>query len=154
MRKLTKKEAIDMGLPIIKQTMTFPVFKEAYNSFLQKNIFENRTLWGYFENNILIGFSGIYICPETKKAWLSYTSVLPSQQNKGIGSIILSFIEKKAIQKGFEQLFIETYASRTYRKANKFYLKNGYQEYERIENYIGKTAGIFYRKTLINHQVQ
>jgi ribosomal protein S18 acetylase RimI-like enzyme len=80
----------------------------------------------------------------TGRAELKRIRVEPDFQGRGYGQTMLSYLEGRAVELGFEVLHLDT--SETQKAAKRLYLKNGYHETER-KQWQGMTV-IFYEKNL------
>ncbi|WP_313386216.1 GNAT family N-acetyltransferase [Chishuiella sp.] len=67
---------------------------------------------------------------------------------KGIGEIILNYLEEKAKSLDYITIWLET--RKLNHEACQFYLKNGYQKIENYGKYIGNDKAICFGKKLIN----
>jgi ribosomal protein S18 acetylase RimI-like enzyme len=81
-----------------------------------------------------------YICygsaPMTQGTFdLYWIAVDPDSQEKGVGSNLLSFLEKVVKAEGGRMILADTSTIPQYEKTRKFYLKNGFQEVARIPDY-------------------
>jgi ribosomal protein S18 acetylase RimI-like enzyme len=70
--------------------------------------------------------------------------VHPNHLRKGFGQAVLSALEEKARYLGYTKLILDTTALQT--AAQKFYLKNGYEEIKRGK--LGRFDLIYYKKDL------
>jgi len=102
-------------------------------------------------DDVLCGLVGLhyYRWGPVENAWLSWFAVHPDVQGKGLGSFLISEIEKKAVESGYRKLFVETYNSAEFEKARNFYIKMGYSKSGEIEDYLpDNTAMIVFKKNL------
>ena len=81
-----------------------------------------------------------YICyglsPMTSGTFdLYWIAVDPDFQEKGIGSKLLSFLEEVVKAEGGRMILADTSTIPQYEKTQRFYLKNGFQEVARIQDY-------------------
>ena len=81
-----------------------------------------------------------YICygsaPMTQGTFdLYWIAVDPDSQEKGVGSDLLSFLEKVVRAEGGRMVLADTSTIPQYEKTRKFYLKNGFEEVARIRDY-------------------
>jgi len=81
-----------------------------------------------------------YICygpaPMTQGTFdLYWVAVDPDSQEKGVGSKLLSFLEKVVKAEGGRMILADTSTIPQYERTRKFYLKNGFQEEGRIRDY-------------------
>ena len=81
-----------------------------------------------------------YICygltPMTRGTFdLYWIAVDPDFQKRGVGSKLLSFLEEVVKAEGGRMILADTSTIPQYEKTQKFYLKNGFQEVARIQDY-------------------
>ena len=81
-----------------------------------------------------------YICygptPMTQGTFdLYWIAVDPDFQEQGVGSRLLSFLEKAVKAEGGRLILADTSTVPHYEKTQKFYLKNGFQEMARVFDY-------------------
>jgi ribosomal protein S18 acetylase RimI-like enzyme len=81
-----------------------------------------------------------YICygsaPMTQGTFdLYWIAVDPDSQEKGVGSKLLTFLEKRVEGEGGRMILADTSTIPQYEKTRKFYLKNGFEEVAVIRDY-------------------
>ncbi len=81
-----------------------------------------------------------YICygpaPMTRGTFDLYWIVIdPSAQGQKIGSMLLKYLEEEVKRLGGRLILVDTSSIPSYEKAQKFYLKKGFQEVARIADY-------------------
>ena len=81
-----------------------------------------------------------YICygltPMTRGTFdLYWIAVDPDFQKRGVGSKLLSFLEEVVKAEGGRMILADTSTIPQYEKTQRFYLKNGFQEVARIQDY-------------------
>lgn len=81
-----------------------------------------------------------YVCigptPATQGTYdLYWIAVTPEAHGKGIGSTLLRFTEEHLKQKGGRLLIAETSSTPEYEKTRAFYLRKGFQQQARIQEY-------------------
>ncbi len=81
-----------------------------------------------------------YICygsaPMTQGTFdLYWIAVDPDSQEKGVGSKLLAFLEKRVKTEGGRMILADTSTVPQYEKTRKFYLKNGFEEVAVIRDY-------------------
>ena len=81
-----------------------------------------------------------YICygsaPMTQGTFdLYWIAVDPDFQERGVGSKLLSFLEKRVKAEGGRMILADTSTIPQYEKTRKFYLKNGFEEVATIRDY-------------------
>lgn len=84
------------------------------------------------ENDSVIGISEIGVKyrrfrDKTERIEVNSMYVLPEHQGKGIGSMIIDFIERFANQESIERIYLNS--GNNTQAAHKFYKKNGYEQY-------------------------
>jgi len=86
---------------------------------------------------------------------LYWIAVDPSHQTRGIGGALLRFMEKKVKNLGGRMILVETSSSPEYQKARDLYLKHGYQEVARIDDFYRVNEGlIIYQLKLGDQKLQ
>lgn len=96
----------------------------------------------------LIGLHHYEWGPE-ENVWLSWFTVHPSYQRKGIGRALLKSVEMTAKSMGFSKLFVETYNHPNFRKALEFYEACGFHKAGAITDYLPSSHDmIVYKKNL------
>lgn len=115
------------------------------------------TFWIVYDENDLIGVSGLYSYHEYKEdAWLGWFGVLPDKRSRGYGSKILDHFEQYAKKQGYKtvRLYTDEIANKD---AIKLYTKRGMikEEYnnEDEDKEIIKTTLIF-SKSLTEEPVE
>jgi ribosomal-protein-alanine N-acetyltransferase len=100
------------------------------------------------ENVEIVGFIVGIIYPDGKtiNGHILTIDVSPSHRRRGVGQMLLQEMEKIFVQKSVQACLLEVKESNV--AAISLYRKLGYEEIERLENYYGKTDGIYLRKIL------
>ncbi len=118
------------------------------------------TLDGYFSGDSSLWFTAqdgslkgvVYCAPEpmTQCTWNVLMLLVDPQFHKsGIGSELMSHVEKALSEKNQRLLIVETSSLDNFEKARSFYLKSGYREEARIKNFYDKEGDkIIFTKTL------
>lgn len=89
----------------------------------------------------LAEFSGFSGCCELQKLYLR-----DDVKGCGLGHMLVSFIEEKAREMGYKQMYLETHTN--LEVAIHIYEKNGYREIERPDCVVHSTMNKFYLKEL------
>ncbi|MGQ9646031.1 MAG: GNAT family N-acetyltransferase [Thermodesulfobacteriota bacterium] len=81
-----------------------------------------------------------YICygpvPMTQGTFDLYWIVVdPQFQGKGVGSGLLHFLERVVKERGGRMVLVDTSSIPPYERAQKFYLRHGFQEAARVSDY-------------------
>jgi ribosomal protein S18 acetylase RimI-like enzyme len=87
--------------------------------------------------------------PLTQGAWDLYWIVIDqAAQRKGLGRLLLEYVEGDVVKRGGRMLLIETSSQETYSATIRFYEKNGYQLVARIRNFyrIGDDKLVFQKE--------
>lgn len=125
---------------------------EEVNDFISKEFFDdhlektNTQTQKYCicakENREIIAVSkgGIF----KNSLFISEFIVKKSKRNSGIGKKLIEKTEDYAKQAGCKNIWVDTYEY----QAPEFYLKNNFVEKNRIKNYRGKDARIFFEKEI------
>ncbi len=81
---------------------------------------------------------------------LYFIGVLPNQQGKGIGSLMLKYVENHVKERGQRLLLVETSGLASFEKTREFYVKNNYEKEAIIREYYKEGDDkIVFRKKLI-----
>jgi GNAT superfamily N-acetyltransferase len=118
---------------------------------VEKGLDDGRHYFVWKNDSKVLGIAGFhhYNWGPTENVWLGWFALDPHLHDKGLGSELFDQVVSRAKEKGFKKLFIETYASKTFAKARKFYEKKGFEQAGEIENYLpGGEAMIIYLKVL------
>ena len=118
---------------------------------LRHKLSDGRCYYVWKEGDKIMGLVGLhnYIWGPTENVWLAWFAVDPAYQCKGYGARLLAEIEKLAINKGREKLFVETYDSPVFYKARSFYQARGFTESGVVKNYLPDGSSmIVYEKQL------
>ena len=95
----------------------------------QKEMFsQNYECIGVFNKSELIGVVGLWFQTRLysgRSCELDHVYLLPEHRRFGVGSKLISFIEKHVCNKGFECLELNTYSQNTL--SHKFYYNNGFK---------------------------
>ncbi len=94
----------------------------------------------------IIGVSGLYYDYEDPKdiMWMDYFAISPKFQREGYGTKMLKNLEKICKDKKVRLLCVFTFRA----GAVKFYKKNGFKVFGKIENYYGKSPRIWLYKNM------
>lgn len=124
---------------------------ELHFGCVKNNLEDGRSYFLWRENTEIIGVVGLhnYIWGPKENVWLAWFAVDPNHHGKGLGSLLLMEIEKKAYEMGYKKLFIETYSSSTFDKARLFYKDKDFIEVGKIDSYLSDGSKmIVYAKKL------
>jgi len=89
--------------------------------------------------------------PLTQAAWDLYWIVIDqAAQRKGLGRLLLEYVERDVVKRGGQMLLIETSSQETYSATIRFYERRGYHLEARVRNFyrIGDDKLIF-QKALV-----
>ena len=96
----------------------------------------------------LVGLHHVIWGPE-RNVWLAWFAVDPHRQGKGLGGKLLAAVEKIAVAEGYRKLLVETYEHEDFKKARRFYERNGFREIGRVNGYLDDgSAMIVYAKSI------
>jgi ribosomal protein S18 acetylase RimI-like enzyme len=74
--------------------------------------------------------------PRAEGVWdLYWIAVDPEQQGKGLGQVLLRFVENEVRRRFGRMLLIETSSKRSYAPTVRFYQRAGYREISRIKDF-------------------
>jgi len=106
--------------------------------------------FGYFIGNKLVGIIGLEKMNKgLYDVGLSWFAVHPQYQKQGIGTALLRYVESYAKRKGVKLIEVETYLTRTFRKAIFFYLSHGFKFKGTIIDFLPDgTAALYFHKKL------
>lgn len=89
--------------------------------------------------NKVIGICGLYSLNRRRnELWLGNFAIRPEYRDKGIGSVVLRLLEKKAKQ--FNCTRIYAYTDKNGKRL-KFYWRNGYDRISTVGTYLKKITG-------------
>ena len=122
------------------------------NQCLAEHIAGNNALWFLaFDNETPLGI--VYCTPEpmTEGTWnILMLVIAPAFQRQGHGQSLISHVEKSLEARGERLIIVETSSLGEFEKARSFYLKCGYVEAARIQNFYAKGDDkIVFSKSLI-----
>jgi ribosomal protein S18 acetylase RimI-like enzyme len=84
----------------------------------------------------IVGAGGIWALKhDPSVARLDWFMIDPDYQRKGIGTILIRFLENFLKKKNIKLILAETSSGRAYRAAVNFWAKNGFKEIAKIPNY-------------------
>ena len=84
---------------------------------------------------------------------LYWIAVDPNHQARGIGGALLGFLEKNVKELGGRMILVETSSSPEYQKARDLYLKHGYREVARIEDFYRVNEGLIIYQLKLGNQM-
>ncbi|MDO4459064.1 MAG: GNAT family N-acetyltransferase [Clostridia bacterium] len=130
----------------------------AYFDSMLDNLFEyynGKSDREYFvlENNCgnIIGSVGYEVFPHFEScAELQKLYLADEAKGKGLGKYLLEFIENKAGESGFKNMYLETHTN--LQTAISLYEKRGYNQIEKPASVVHSTMNRFYLKHLGNHR--
>jgi ribosomal-protein-alanine N-acetyltransferase len=98
--------------------------------------------------NGIVGFVIVMIYPDRKMlhGHILTIDVVPTQRRKGVGSLLMSEIERIFAAKGVEASYLEVREDNE--PAINLYLKLGYEIIGKLDHYYGKHHGLYLRKSL------
>jgi len=101
------------------------------------------------ENGEVAGFIVGVVYPDRKaiNGHILTIDVSPKHRRKGIGRVLLQEMESIFVQKGVQASLLEVREDNA--AAISLYLKLGYKEMGRLENYYGDAHGIYLKKLLV-----
>lgn len=88
------------------------------------------------ENPAVIGYACYGPTPLTQGVFDLYWIVVdPADQGKGLGRLLIEYVERDVVKRGGRMLLIETSSQETYRATIRFYRQTGYELVARIKNF-------------------
>lgn len=102
-------------------------FKKLYKEWIQNSLSGKMAneVFGYFENEKCLGFITVKI--KDTEASIGLLVIDPTAQGRGLATVLTRAAESYAQSCGAKYLFVATQATNT--NACRFYIKNGYNEY-------------------------
>lgn len=133
-----KKCDIKHIVPIIKKTMGEEKANYAIASFNHTLLRENNDSVWYIAvfNDEVVGVIGLHGLTQLPDVWLSWFAISPEYQRKGIGSLLMEYIQVVAREYGCKRLFIETYVHPDFVNALMFYRKMKFNVVGIFTNYL------------------
>lgn len=130
MRAMTHKDVTEV---LALETKLYPVDAWSGAQFLEelRGVPETRYYTVIEQAGTIIGYAGLMVVGE--HADIQTLSVAPSHQGKGLGQQLLKDLEREATSRGANAIFLEVRVDNA--AAIALYLKNGYQELGRRDNY-------------------
>ena len=115
-----------------RQTLAF------YFDCLEKHIDPAREYYVMRKEQHAIGVVGLhhYRWGPPQNVWLAWFAVHPDHQGQGHARAMLESIEAHARERGYRQMYIESYASPEFEKALGFYQYMGYRPAGYIDHYL------------------
>lgn len=82
-----------------------------------------------------------------ENAWLSWFALDPSLQGQGLGAAMLEAVTRKARQRHFMKLYVETYSTPEFARARALYRARGFRQVGRIQSVMpgGGNVVVFYK---------
>ncbi|MCW8965721.1 MAG: GNAT family N-acetyltransferase [Candidatus Pacearchaeota archaeon] len=128
-----KKEDFNEIAKILMNESSKPPYNEKYTlkiSLKETNNFSKDELYIAEDKKNILGFIASNITPDNKKkAYINELWLKPVSQGKGIGRLLVNFIEKLYKKKGVKTIRL---VSKTNSKAFGFYKKLKYKEYKEM----------------------
>jgi GNAT superfamily N-acetyltransferase len=127
--KIIPKNEILSIIPLLRQlNKTTPIL--VLEARLQQMVKENYECVGMYDNNQLIGISGLWYMTRHyvgKSIEPDHVVIDEKYQNKGLGKMLFDWIYNYSKSKGCEASELNTYVQN--RKSHKFYYNEGYEIY-------------------------
>jgi ribosomal protein S18 acetylase RimI-like enzyme len=131
-------------------TSELEFMSELVDNFCNETLGEGHYLVVNTDDNTLT--SAAYYAPESfgKNVYnLYFIGVIPSQQGKGTGSLMLKYVENHLKELEQRLLLVETSGLPSFEKTRQFYLKNNYEKEATIREYYKEGDDkIIFRKKL------
>jgi len=148
MIELSAKQVIEYAVPLIYQTMGEQLGERAEAEW-EGATGDETGVYARFDAHGLVAIGGIGAEISKRKVWLGYLAVRSDRRGRGIGGLLLSYVEDIARSRGYREIFVETYAHPIFTAACKLYEKAGYQRVGELAEYLDDGSDvIFYRKQL------
>ncbi len=127
---------------IFKSGEAQELFTDILNAFYANELGEGHEVFVAKEGKSLLGW--VYFSPSFKAegVWdLWWIGVLPENQQTGIGSKLLAFVEDFVKTRSARMLIIETSSTISFDGVRKFYLNKGYLDCGTIPDFYGEGDG-------------
>lgn len=114
---------------------------------------DGRELYVYCEMERIVGITGLhrYLWGPPQNVWLSWFAVDPAMHGQGFGKRLMAATIDLARERGFAQLFIETYSSPTFARARTFYAARGFEQVGSIQGYMPDGVDmVVYRRLVVD----
>lgn len=148
MIELSNTQCRDYAIPLIYECMGELVGQKAEAVWAGEEG-EQSGLFGWFDGDRLVGIVGVGSELSKRKVWLGYFAVHPGYRRKGLGMKMLAFVEGVMRQRGYREIFIETYDHPTFEAACALYEKAGYRRVGELPEFLDDGSdALFYRKKL------
>jgi GNAT superfamily N-acetyltransferase len=118
------------------------LFTDILNAFYSIELGEGHEVFVAEEGDNLLGW--VYFSPSFKadSIWdLWWIGVLPENQQTGVGSKLLAFVEDFVQTQSARMLIIETSSTNAFDEVRKFYLNKGYSDCGTIPDFYGDGDG-------------
>ncbi len=101
-------------------------------------------------DGVLVGYTAWGPIPLTQKSYdLYWIAVDPDAQGGGVGQALLAETERDVARLGGGRIYIETSSRPAYERTRRFYVRAGYEEVARLEDfYADGDDKIMYRKVV------
>lgn len=91
---------------------------------------------GAFDGDTLIGYACFGPTPATDGTWdLYWLAVDPGAQGRGVGRMLVRFVERELGRRGARLLVVETSSRADYEATRSFYTRSGYAEAARVKDF-------------------
>lgn len=122
------------------------VLREGIVNFNREVIKEKATHFNVYakENNQIVG--GALVWEHSDALYIDVLWLNESYRKRGIGTKIVSMIDRVALDKGIPKIFVDTYAF----QAQEFYQKHGFNSIGTIPGYLLGYDRIFLRKDILS----
>lgn len=119
----------------------------------EHGIDDGRELFVLCDGERILGMTGLhrYLWGPPQNVWLSWFAVEPDAHGQGLGSRLMAATLELARERGYSQLFIETYSSPTFAKARAFYTSRGFEQVGAIRGYMPDGAEMVVYRRAVSH---
>jgi len=150
-RWMKSTDVVGVGL-LVANTMTVEhgiVYTHGSTGGLGAKEVSDRVLVGTAGGKV-VATCGLHIDDESwplvPQAWVSWLAVSPDMQRSGAGTKMMDWILAMAKERGFCELYVETYSTAAFKSAREFYLKYGFVHHSDVLDMpIWGTDTIYYR---------
>lgn len=118
--------------------LIFDYDKYSLNQITEELNNNSRIYFGYFKNNVLVGFVGASVTLDTSD--IMKIGVNPNFRNQGIASKLFDSLKKELIKQNVKKIMLEVREKNS--NAISFYAKLGFKQIATRKNYYGNDNAI------------
>jgi GNAT superfamily N-acetyltransferase len=127
--------ALLRGLPEFKPAEVV-VAEEVIDSYLADPAGSGYNTLVAQDDTAITGYISYGPAPLTEGTWdIYWIAVAAEEHGKGVGGVLLAYVEAKIKEAGGRLIIIETSSQAGYEKTSRFYAKHGYQAMARLPDF-------------------